>query len=106
MEMDLRILADAVNEWFPTWEFNGKYLDFQDLLDWEVIKPEWGFAGRNVRTRPQATQPRTPACIPVPEPPQQQTTEQQETEPPQSAETEIGEGVVRFKAGNLPPGAE
>ena len=55
IDLDLRTLADVLNEWFPTWEFNGSYLDFDDLLAWEVVRPEWGFGGRAARTRqPQA----------------------------------------------------
>lgn len=54
LETDLRALADVINEWFPTWEFSGGYLCFSDLLEWKVVKPEWGFGGRSVRTRESA----------------------------------------------------
>jgi hypothetical protein len=40
-ETDLRILADIVNEWFPSWEFAGKCLRFHDLLEWGVVLPGW-----------------------------------------------------------------
>ncbi len=40
-ETDFRILADMVNEWFPSWEFAGKGLCFDDLLEWGVVLPEW-----------------------------------------------------------------
>jgi hypothetical protein len=51
LKADLRTLADAVNEWFPSWEFTGSSLSVEDLLDWEVIRPEWVFGGRSPRTR-------------------------------------------------------
>jgi hypothetical protein len=102
MEMDLRVLANAINEWFPTWEFNGKYLDFDDLVDWEVVKPEWGFGGKNVRTRPYTGKVRNPEGAPAPEPPQR-SSKKKETETTPSAETGMEEGVARIKTGNLPP---
>ncbi len=64
METDLRILADALNEWFPSWEFNGGYLTFNDLLDWEVVKPEWGFGGRSIRTRDRPGTPCRTKTVP------------------------------------------
>lgn len=51
LKTDLRILASAVNEWFPTWEFSGSSLTVEDLLEWNVIRPEWVFGGRSPRTR-------------------------------------------------------
>jgi hypothetical protein len=48
---DLRTLCDAVNEWFPSWEFIGSSLSVEDLLEWDVIRPEWVFGGRSPRTR-------------------------------------------------------
>jgi hypothetical protein len=51
IKSDLRTLCDAVNEWFPSWEFIGSSLSVEDLLDWEVIRPEWVFGGRSPRTR-------------------------------------------------------
>ena len=60
IDFDLRTIADALNQWFPSWEFSGSCLDFDDLLAWEVVRPEWGFGGRAVRSRqPQAVQPRS-----------------------------------------------
>jgi hypothetical protein len=53
-ERDLRALADVVNEWFPCWEFKGSCLTFDDLVVWDVVKPEWCFGGRGVRNRPEA----------------------------------------------------
>ena len=53
-ELDLRALADVLNEWFPSWEFNGSCLTFDDLVVWDVVKPEWCFGGRGVRHRPEA----------------------------------------------------
>ena len=52
-ERDLRTLADAINEWFPCFEFRGTYLTFDDLIAWDVVKPEWCFGGRGVRNRPE-----------------------------------------------------
>jgi hypothetical protein len=49
LETDLRVLADIVNEWFPSWEFRGNALRFADLLEWKVVEPEWGFSGRRSR---------------------------------------------------------
>ena len=57
VDFDLRALADVLNEWFPSWEFTGSYLDFDDLLAWEVVRPEWGFGGRGTRTRQPQTAP-------------------------------------------------
>jgi hypothetical protein len=51
LKTDLRVLASAVNEWFPTWEFSGSSLTVEDLLEWNVIRPEWVFGGRSPRTR-------------------------------------------------------
>ena len=51
IERDLRVLADAVNEWFPAWEFAGSSLGVDDLIEWNVIQPEWAFGGRSPRTR-------------------------------------------------------
>jgi hypothetical protein len=51
VKADLRTLCDAVNEWFPSWEFIGASLSVEDLLEWEVIRPEWVFGGRSPRTR-------------------------------------------------------
>jgi hypothetical protein len=51
MEEDLCALANAMNEWFPSWEFKGSHLTFEDLVGWGVVKPEWGFGGRGARTR-------------------------------------------------------
>ena len=56
VDFDLRALADVLNEWFPSWEFSGSYLDFDDLLAWEVVRPEWGFGGRGTRTRQPQTE--------------------------------------------------
>jgi len=56
VDFDLRALADVLNEWFPSWEFSGSYLDFNDLLAWEVVRPEWGFGGRGTRTRQPQTE--------------------------------------------------
>ena len=51
VDFDLRTIADVLNEWFPSWEFSGSYLNFDDLVAWEVVRPEWGFGGRSARTR-------------------------------------------------------
>jgi hypothetical protein len=51
IKADLRTLCDAVNEWFPSWEFIGSSLSVEDLLEWDVIRPEWVFGGRSPRTR-------------------------------------------------------
>ncbi len=51
LEWDLRSLAAVLNEWFPSWEFKGSCLTFDDLVVWGVVKPEWGFGGRGVRHR-------------------------------------------------------
>lgn len=74
MEADLRILADVLNEWFPTWEFSGSFLRFDDLLAWNVVKPEWGFGGRSLRTRRRAPEEAEPSgmgklCSMAPESP-------------------------------------
>jgi hypothetical protein len=53
-ERDLRALADAINEWFPCFEFRGACLTYDDLVVWDVVKPEWCFGGRGVRSRPEA----------------------------------------------------
>lgn len=53
-ERDLRQLADCINEWFPCFEFRGACLTFDDLVVWDVVKPEWCFGGRGVRNRPEA----------------------------------------------------
>jgi hypothetical protein len=50
-ERDLRALADVLNEWFPSWEFKGSYLTFDDLVVWGVVKSEWCYGGRGVRHR-------------------------------------------------------
>jgi hypothetical protein len=55
MERDLRALADVINEWFPSWEFKGACLSFDDLVAWDVVKPEWGFGGRGTRTRRESS---------------------------------------------------
>jgi hypothetical protein len=60
LKADIRILASAVNEWFPTWEFNGSCLTVQDLLEWNVIQPEWVFGGRSPRTRARPATPTKP----------------------------------------------
>ncbi len=57
VDFDLRTLADVLNEWFPSWEFSGSYLDFNDLLAWGVVRPEWGFGGRGARTRQHPSSP-------------------------------------------------
>jgi hypothetical protein len=51
LKTDLRTLCDAVNEWFPSFEFSGASLSVEDLVEWEVIRPEWVFGGRSPRTR-------------------------------------------------------
>lgn len=51
MEADFRILADAVNEWLPCWEFKGSFLRFEDLIQWGVVEPAWGFGGMRSRGR-------------------------------------------------------
>jgi hypothetical protein len=51
VKADLRTLCDAVNEWFPSWEFIGSSLSVEDLVEWDVIRPEWVFGGRSPRTR-------------------------------------------------------
>ena len=67
MEADIRILADIVNAWFPTWEYAGKFLRFDDLLEWGVVRPEWGFGG----TRSRQTLPAKVAQPPqIPQPQQ------------------------------------
>jgi len=53
-ERDLRTLADACNEWFPSFEFRGTFLTYHDLVLWDVVKPEWCFGGRGVRNRLEA----------------------------------------------------
>jgi len=53
-ERDLRQLADCINEWFPCFEFSGSCLTYDDLVVWDVVKPEWCFGGRGVRNRPEA----------------------------------------------------
>jgi hypothetical protein len=58
LKTDICTLAAAVNEWFPTWEFSGSSLTVEDLLEWNVIRPEWVFGGRSPRTR---ARPATPA---------------------------------------------
>jgi hypothetical protein len=50
----LRQLADCINEWFPCFEFRGGCLTYDDLVVWDVVKPEWCFGGRGVRNRPEA----------------------------------------------------
>lgn len=51
LEGDLQILADAVNEWFPSWEFRGKPLRFDDLVEWGVVDARWvvGKGRRQIR---------------------------------------------------------
>ncbi len=51
LKADLRTLCGAVNEWFPSWEFSGSSLSVEDLVEWDVIRPEWVFGGRSPRTR-------------------------------------------------------
>ncbi len=56
-ESDMRILADMANEWFPSWEFAGKFLGFDDLLEWGVVKSEWAIGSPRAvvrRTIPDA----------------------------------------------------
>lgn len=51
MEADFRILADAVNEWLPCWEFKGSFLRLEDLIQWGVVEPSWVFGGMRSRGR-------------------------------------------------------
>ena len=50
-ETDMRILADMANEWFPSWEFAGQSLRFDDLLEWGVVKPEWAIGSSRATVR-------------------------------------------------------
>jgi len=50
-DKDISILCEAINEWFPSWEFMGSCLSVADLIEWNVIQPEWTFGGRSPRTR-------------------------------------------------------
>jgi hypothetical protein len=70
-ETDMRILADMANEWFPCWEFAGKSLRFDHLLEWGVVKPEWAIGSSRAAVRctipdsanaaePVASNPHTP----------------------------------------------
>ena len=82
MEADIRILADIVNAWFPTWEYAGKFLRFDDLLEWGVVRPEWGFGGTRSRHA-------LPAKVAQPSLPQQApaSAEAPIAQPPKSAKT-------------------
>jgi hypothetical protein len=51
LKTDFRTLCNAINEWFPSWEFSGSSLSVEDLVEWNVIRPEWVFGGRASRTR-------------------------------------------------------
>jgi hypothetical protein len=50
-EDDVRLLFEAINEWFPSWEFSGSCLKVDDLIEWNVVLPQWTFGGRSRRTR-------------------------------------------------------
>jgi hypothetical protein len=51
LDKDIRLLCEAINEWFPSWEFKGSCLSVSDLSEWNVILPGWIFGGRSPRTR-------------------------------------------------------
>lgn len=40
---ELRTLATVVNEWLPCWEFSGKAISSEDLVEMRVIRPDWVF---------------------------------------------------------------
>jgi hypothetical protein len=42
---DLRTMADVINEWFPSWEYSGRGISTDELLEMRIIKPDWIFAG-------------------------------------------------------------
>ena len=60
-ETDMRILADMANEWFPSWEFAGKCLCFDHLLEWGVVKAEWAIGGSRATVRRAMPSPLTEA---------------------------------------------
>lgn len=94
MEADIRILTDVVNAWFPTWEYAGKFLRFDDLLEWGVVRPEWGFGGTRSRQVLAAKPPRQPlpqsGVAPVPLTPDTQTAQAAKTSGPAAGEASTG----------------
>lgn len=94
MEADIRILADIVNAWFPTWEYAGKFLRFDDLLEWGVVRPEWGFGGtRSRQTLPAKVvrPPQAPASAETPAP--EHSRDLKAAKAPKAAGTAPGEPV-------------
>lgn len=51
LDKDIRLLCEAINEWFPSWEFKGSCLTVADLIEWNVIQSDWTFGGRSPRAR-------------------------------------------------------
>lgn len=96
MEADIRILTDIVNAWFPTWEYAGKFLRFDDLLEWGVVQPEWGFGGTRSRQvlaskPPRQSQPlSSPGVSPVPLTPDTQTAQAANISGPAAGEPATG----------------
>ena len=46
MIAELRSLASVINEWFPCWEFAGRGITPQELVELRVIRPNWIFGGQ------------------------------------------------------------
>jgi len=104
LETDLRALADVINEWFPTWEFSGGYLCFSDLVEWQVIKPEWGFGGRSVRTRESAFAANTEDSAPN-KTKRHHRKKESPGEPRRAVPTKSVDGSSRVKTSTKPPEA-
>lgn len=45
MANDLSTMAAIVNEWFPSWEYSGRCISCDELIELRVIKPSWTFGG-------------------------------------------------------------
>lgn len=45
MANDLSTMAAIVNEWFPAWEYSGRNISCEELIELRVIKPNWTFGG-------------------------------------------------------------
>jgi len=50
-DRDIQTLCGVINEWLPCWEFKGSCLNVTDLIEWNVVQPEWVFGGQSARTR-------------------------------------------------------
>ena len=47
--VELRTLASILNEWFPCWEYAGKGITCEELIELRIVKREWVFGGAGGR---------------------------------------------------------